>query len=138
MARSDFTDRILADAGRHAEDAVRARAEQLKHKLDDARAWIDLSGQVRRHPWPALGLALAAGALAGLGAGRRAQARARRTLGSTAMAMLGTIALHAVRELAIAQLGSTAKRWWLDHRDGDDNLDDPRAARDADEPFARY
>jgi len=135
MARTDITDRIVAEAGQYAEDAVRARAEELKHKLDEARARIDLSGQIRRHPWPAIGIALAAGALAGLSAGRSAPPRGRGKLGGAAMTALGTLALHLVRELAIAQLGRSAKRWWRDHR-GDD-LDDPYAARDFDEPLPR-
>lgn len=129
MPRRDITDPFLAGAGRRAdrvEDVLRARIELLKRKLDDARGRIDLPAQIRRHPWPAIGIAFALGALAGRSARPRAPATADRPLAGAALTALGSLGLQIIRELAIVQLGETAKRWWTEHGGG--SPDHARAA----------
>lgn len=124
---SDITDPLLADRG--ATDDLRSRIDLLRRKLDGVRdriRRIDLSGQIHRHPWPAVGIAFALGALAGSSARRASRAISERPFGSTALGALGTLALHAVRELALAQLGHAARRWWIEH--GGEPLDDVHPA----------
>jgi len=134
---SDITDPLLADAG-CARNDMRSRIDLLRRKLDAARdriARIDLSAQIHRHPWPAVGFAFALGALAGRRA-RRGSPRAtpERLFGSTALGAASALALHVLRELAIAQLGRTARRWWSAY--GDPSLDDvPPAYRADTRPF---
>src|SRR5262249_42706757 len=106
---SDITDPLLAGRGR-ATDDLRSRIDLLRRKLDDARDRIDLSGQIRRHPWPAIGIAFALGALAGHGARRRAAREIpERSSGSAALGAASALALHVLRELALAQLSRTAR-----------------------------
>jgi hypothetical protein len=119
---SDTTDPVIdpaiADADRRVERAkasLRSRFEQLERRFVDVRDRLDVPEQIRRHPLPAVGIALALGALAGHGSRRAAiDAPAERSLGGAALAMAATLALRLVREMAIAQLGITAKRY-LDH-----------------------
>lgn len=133
---SDLTDSLLADADRARAD-LRLRIDQLKdqlkRKLDDARHRIDLPGQIQRHPWPAVGVAFALGALAGSGARRAPSAPAARSVGGAALGAVLDLALHVLRELALAQLGRTARRWWSEH--GGEPLEDPAYRADA-PPFS--
>jgi hypothetical protein len=134
---SDITDPLLADADCARGDA-RSRIDQLRRKLDDVRDRIDridLPAQIHRHPWPAVGIAFALGALAGRGARRSAPRGAtERLFGSTALGAASALALHVLRELALAQLGRTARRWWSEH--GGPSHDDVHAAHRADtRPF---
>jgi len=128
---SDMTDPLLADADRARAD-LRSRIDQLRHKLDDLRDRIDLSGQVRRHPWPAVGIAFALGALAGFGPRRIPGATPERSFGSAALGALGTLALHVLRELALAQLSRMSSHWWSEH--GGEPFDDARRAYRAARP----
>jgi hypothetical protein len=134
---SDITDPLLADADL-ARDDLRSRIDQLRHKLDDVRdriARIDLSEQIHRHPWPAVGIAFALGALAGRGIRRAPRAAPERTFSRTAVGAVGAIGLHVLRELVLAQLGRTARRWWGEH--GGEPFDDVHPAYRADpRPFA--
>lgn len=121
---SDITDPLLADRGRER-DELRSRVDLLSRKLDDMRdriSRIDLSEQIHRHPWPAVGIAFALGALAGRGIRRAPRATPERSFGSAAFGVVGTLALHVLRELALAHLGRTARRWWSEH--GGAPLDD--------------
>ncbi|HEX7841506.1 MAG TPA: hypothetical protein VF469_28740 [Kofleriaceae bacterium] len=121
---SDITNPLLAEADRARED-LRSRVDQLRRKLDDVRdriARIDLSEQIHRHPWPAVGIAFALGALAGRGVRRPPRAVPERSFGRTALGALGAVALHVLRELALARLGRSARHWWSEH--GGEPLDD--------------
>lgn len=103
--------------GERAEADLRSAIDLLRDKLDDARRRInriDLSAQIQRHPWRAVGIALAIGAVAGR-RGRRRTAAPGRSLGGMAVGALGAIGLHVLRELAVAHLGRSARRWWSEH-----------------------
>lgn len=114
---SNTTDPVVEQA----KASLRARIAVLERRLGDVRDRIDLPEQIRRHPWPAVGIAFALGALVGgrshRPAGRAAPANAPRprTLGSMAMALASALAFQLLRELAIGQLRSTAERWWREH-----------------------
>ncbi|HEY0483838.1 MAG TPA: hypothetical protein VGD37_40240 [Kofleriaceae bacterium] len=145
MSRTDITDPYLADAGHEAERAeelLRARVEELKRKFDDVRARIDLSGEIHRHPWPAVGIAFAVGALAGvIRSGARTAAQPR-SFTRVALGAVGALGLHVVRELAVGQLGRVAKSWLLDQDGGAPDAadgDDVRAPRTANiAPFLEH
>jgi hypothetical protein len=115
-----LTDPAIADADRRVERAkasLRSRFEELEQRFTDVRDRLDVPEHIRRHPLPAVGIALALGALAGRATRRAAiDAPAERSLGGAALALAATLALRIVRELAIAQLGITAKRY-LEHTD---------------------
>lgn len=111
-------DPAIADADRRVERAkasLRSRFEQLERRFVGVRDRLDVPEHIRRHPLPAVGIALALGALAGRSR-RATNGTAERSLGGAAVAMAASLALRIVRELVIAQLGVTAKRY-LEHSD---------------------
>jgi hypothetical protein len=121
MPISDPMDPVVAEADRRVERAkasLRSRIELLERRFGDIRDRLDVPEHIRRHPWPAIGIALALGALAGRGRPARALVvRSERSGGRTALAVFGGLALRIVRELALAQLGLAARRW-LDRNAG--------------------
>jgi hypothetical protein len=133
MAISDNPDPVVVEADERVERAkasLRARIAVIERRFGDVRKRLDVPEQVRRHPWPAIGISLALGALVGVrgergggGAVTRAPSGGH-TLGSLAMAGLTAIGLRVARELIVAQIGRAARQWWLDH--GDDLRTDPR------------
>jgi len=114
MANHDY-DPVIADADRRVERAkasLRSRLATLEDRLGDVRERLDVAEQIRRHPLPAVGIALALGALAGRrGASSGSAIIVQRSFGGTAMGILGAIALRIVREIAIMQLGRVARQW---------------------------
>lgn len=113
MANHDY-DPVIAEAGRRSDRAkasLRARLATLEHRIGDVRDRFDIPEQIRRHPLPAVGIALAFGALAGFGSSRRASHVAGRSFGATAVAALGALGLRIVREIAISQLSRAARQW---------------------------
>ena len=82
---------------------------------------LDVPEHIRRHPWPAIGIAFALGALAGRGGRRFVLAAAGEpSRGRPALALIGKLAFRVLRELALAQVGLAARRW-LDQRGGMDD-----------------
>lgn len=117
MPTNETADPAVEEAERRVERAkasLLARVEQLKHKLSEVRETFDLSSQISKHALPAVGIAFALGAAAGL---RRGGARAvrdpdRSGVSGAVLAALGAFGLRVVRDLAIGQLGVVAKQWW--------------------------
>ncbi|HTR54607.1 MAG TPA: hypothetical protein VMJ10_28140 [Kofleriaceae bacterium] len=64
------------------------------------------------HRWPAVGIAVAAGAFAGLLLPRGARLPVRAKLADMAFAALAGLALRAVRDAAVHRLGAIAMSWW--------------------------
>jgi len=139
MPTQETAEPTVEDADRRVERAkasLLARVELLKHKLSDAKETLDVRAQIAKHALPAVGIAFALGAAAGLRRNGAAVAREPRShpLRSAAFAALSAFGLRAVREVALAKLGEVAKQWWSEH--GGEPWHDvmqPRAAR---EPFA--
>jgi hypothetical protein len=131
MANQETTvDPVIAEAGQRVERAkasLRARIAVLERRIGDVRERVDVPSQIRKHPWPAVGIALALGALAG----RRREpsssmalvaaplasdiAAGGGLLGRTALRAIGRLGFRVVRELAIIQLSRVARRWWDEH-----------------------
>ena len=128
-----MVDPVLAEADRRVERAkasLRARLGHLERRLGDVRDRVDVPAQIRRHPWPAVGIAFALGALAG---GRRESSASMalvaaplasgvdaggRSLGRAALGVLGTLGFRVARELVIIRLSRIARRWWDEHGQG--------------------
>jgi len=68
-------------------------------------------------PWPAVGIAAAAGALAGLVLPRGPRLLLRAKLGDAVLAALAAIAMRAVRDAAAHRLGAIAMSWWDEAQD---------------------
>jgi len=129
MATSDIVDPVVAEADQRVERArasLRSRLELLERKFVGVRDKLDVPEHIRRHPWPAVGIALALGVLAGRGvrgAADEIEAPSERSLSGTALTLIAGLGLRIVREMAIAQLGLTARRWlerndqWADESD---------------------
>lgn len=118
MPTHDLPDPVVAEADQRVERAkasLRSRFEQLEQRFVDVRDRLDVPEHIRRHPWPAVGIALALGALAGSRGGGRALVLSEPMRGRSALGMVGKLALRIVRELALAQLGLTARRWLDQH-----------------------
>ena len=91
--------------------------------MDPASNW---RAKVAARPWPAVGLAAAAGALAGVLLPRRPGLPWRAKLGDAVLATLAAIAMRAVRDAAARRLGAIAMTWWDEAQ--------ARARRDRDAP----
>lgn len=129
MDSHDVEDPAVAEAEHRAERAkasLLARLEQLKHKVSDARHQLDVPSQIAAHPLPAVGIALALGAVVALGRSRPVAAAAAEPSGhplrSAALTALAGFGLRMVREVALTQLGNAAREWWSQH--------EPRAERE--------
>ena len=119
MPISDTTDPVIADADQRVERAkasLRSRIHLLERKLGDVRDRLDVPEKISRHPWPAVGVAFALGALAGWRASPTLpRVSTERSLAALATSALGALGVQIVRELVVAQLGRSAKRWWSEH-----------------------
>jgi hypothetical protein len=135
MASHETMDPTVAEADRRVERAkasLRQRLQLLERRFVGVRDRFDLPAQIRRHPWPAVGIAVGLGMLAGW-RGRSTTTRAisaERTFGGAALAAIGAIGFRVLRELALGQVGALARRMWVEHggelRDADDGGDDGR------------
>lgn len=124
MAIHETMDPAVADADRRVEQAkasLRQRLQLLERRFGGVREQLDVPAHIRRHPWPAIGIAVGLGMLAGF-RGRRSTSAAvvetERTIGSAALGALGAIGFRVLRELALGQVGALARRMWVEHGDG--------------------
>jgi len=125
--------------------SVVARVELLGHKLRDAKRTRDVGSQIAKHALPAVAIAFALGAAAGLRRTGSAGSRApgRHPVRSAAFAALTAFGLRAVRELALARLGEIARQWWAEHggdaeADGPNREDPEMPRRTGGDPFAPF
>ena len=99
-----------------ARDRLVAHIEELGRRFHDIKEKLDLRAQIVAHPRIAVGIALAAGALLALPRHRKvAEAEAKRSIGGAAAAMLGSLALGLIKNVALHQLSGSAKAWWDEH-----------------------
>src|SRR5262245_53341621 len=112
MPTQDVVDPSVQEADQRAERAKQSllsRIELLKRRVDDAKHRFNPQEQIARHPLPAVGAAFALGVIAGLGSRRAgAPGEAQRSLSGAVLAGIAAIALRAVREAALTQLGHAA------------------------------
>ena len=129
MASNDMTDPVVVEADQRAERAkasLRSRFARLERKVGDVRERIDLPAQIRKHPLPAAGIALALGALVGSRVGSRDHAAGGgRSAGGVFAAGLAALGLRLAREFVLAQVGRAARQWWIEHGGDAADLDDP-------------
>ena len=72
------------------------RLDELERRVERARAKLDVRNLIRAHPWPALGIALTAGAIVGNAAGGKDAGR----FGKQLAALITGLAAHGVRAAA--------------------------------------
>jgi hypothetical protein len=143
MPTQETADPTASDADRRVERAkasLLARVELLKHKLSDVKETFDVRAQIAKHALPAVGIAFALGAAAGLRRSRSAPDHepTSHPLRSAAFAAVSAFGLRAVREVALAKLGDIVKQWWTEH--GGEPQEDVMSPHDTDargqQPFA--
>ena len=94
------------------QSAVKQKLGQIGRQLKK----VDLRKQIVEYPFPAIGIALAAGALVGLVRPKPQPSR----LGSVIVTTLGAIGFRLVREAAVKELGAYAKNYILNKREQND------------------
>lgn len=112
------------DPDRRVEEArasLLARVEEIARRVHDAREKLDIRAKIIAHPWPAVGIAFAAGALLALPKRssksrpiRAAEARGEvkgGIVGAT-VAMIGTLAFTLAKNVAMHHLSGMARDWW--------------------------
>lgn len=72
----------------------------------------DIENAIRSHPLPAIGAALALGAIVALARPRSGDGE--RSVGGMIIAGLGAVAVRLVKSYALTQLSDAAKSWLLD------------------------
>ena len=115
-----------------ARDSLTGRLEELARRFKSTRNEIehkiDIKAHISEHPFPAVGIALAAGMLAGLLGGKKSEPKVveektlQRRLGEALAGAIGTLILKLVREAAFGQLKEQAKRYF-DERTGTQGSD---------------
>ena len=90
-----------------------ARIEEIARRVHDMRSRIDVAAYVAEHPWPAVGVAFAAGALLALRGRRRSEPVLERGTGGMITAMLGALAMRIVKDVALGQASDVLRSWWL-------------------------
>jgi hypothetical protein len=88
--------------------------ERIGRRLDAALHRLAPDAAVAAHPWLAVGIAVVAGAGLALVPSRSQERRVDRTLGHTALALVGAVAARLVREYALAGVAGVARQWWGD------------------------
>lgn len=99
-----------------AKESLSSRIEELGRRYRTAKNMGNISERIAKHPWPAVGLAVALGAFAGLaGDLARPDENGERKLRQTLIAGAGALLLRLARSYAMGQLTDTAKSW-IDER----------------------
>ena len=108
-----------------ARESLLARVEEIARRVQQARDKLDIRAKIAAHPWPAVGIAFAAGALLALpkrsskSKSKSKSIRAAETKGEVkggligaAAATIGTIAFTLIKNVAMHHLSGIAKDWW--------------------------
>jgi ElaB/YqjD/DUF883 family membrane-anchored ribosome-binding protein len=124
-----------------AKESLSSRIDELGRRFRTAKNLGDLSARIAKHPWPAVGIALALGAFAGLAShvGRRDE-NGERKLRHTLIAGAGALLLRLAKSYAMGQLADSAKSW-IDERTRMDGADETEKAASRDpsvEAFLRH
>ncbi len=102
-----------------AKDSLSDRIDELSRRFRGAKNMVDIEAQIADHPWPAIGIALALGAFAGLAGGRRddAEPAPERSMSGAVLAGVGAVAFRLIKSYAFSKLTDAAKGW-VDGRAG--------------------
>jgi hypothetical protein len=103
-----------------AKESLTHRFEELHRRFNEAKHKLSVTDQIAAHPWPAVGIALAVGALLGFSSGgKKPTIVEQKSVGGriteALVGIAGTIALKMIREMAVKQFGGAAKKWWEDN-----------------------
>lgn len=122
---------VRTDPDRHIEDAraslvahlgeLGRRFRTARAQLDAARARLEVPSQrIAANPLPAVGIALAAGALLGglRGGSRHRDSAPERGLVRAAFAGLLALGFRAAKDLAMRRFADVAQDWWTQRQQG--------------------
>lgn len=122
---------VRTDPDRHIEDAraslvahlgeLGRRFRTARAQLDAARARLEVPSQrIAAYPLPAVGIALATGALLGVlrGGAKRRDADPQRGLIGAAFAGLMALGFRAAKDLAMRKFADVAQEWWMQRQQG--------------------
>ena len=123
----------MQDPDRRVEEArqdLLARVEEIARRVQDARDKIDIRAKIAAHPWPAIGIALAAGVLLALprssSKSKSKSIRAAETKGEVkggligaAAATIGTLAFTLIKNVAMQHISGMAKDWFDQRMEAD-------------------
>ncbi len=137
----------VADADERVErakESLSSRIDELGRRYRTAKNMGNISEKIAKHPWPAVGIAVALGAFAGLANHLgHVEDNGERKLRHTLMAGAGALLLRLAKSYALGQLSDSAKSW-IDERtrlDGAAATDKPEKAASRDpsvEAFLRH
>ncbi len=115
------TETVIREADERVErakDALTDRIEELSRRFRGAKNMVDIEAQIAQRPWPAVGIAIALGALAGMAAGRsKSEPAPDRSMGGAVAAGVGALALRLLKSYAFSKFADVAKGW-VDERAG--------------------
>lgn len=99
-----------------AKASLSSRIDELGRRYKSAKNMGNIAERITKHPWPAVGVALALGAFAGLAShlgkpGENGEHKFRHTV----IAGAGALLLRLAKSYAMGELGDTAKSW-IDER----------------------
>ena len=115
-----------------------SRFARLKHKLADVPDRVDLRGRITRHPLPAIGIAFGLGVVIGIVRTALEPDRGPRLrLGRALLITAGAAALRIGREMALWQVGDSA-RGWLDRNRGVSRTEQQTSRMSEVEPFLEH
>ncbi len=121
----------VAEADERAErakESLSSRIDELGRRFKSAKNMGNLAEKIAEHPLPAVGIAAALGAFAGLASHLGTpDANGERKLRHTLLAGAGALLLRLAKSYALGQLGDQAKSW-IDERTRLDGAPPQKAA----------
>ena len=104
------------DRVERAKESLSSRIEELGRRYRTAKNMGNVSDRIAKHPWPAVGIAAALGAFAGIASHLGHVENAdQRKLRHTLIAGAGALLLRLAKSYALGQLTDSAKSW-IDER----------------------
>lgn len=104
-----------AEEATGAQPGVADRFAEIRERLENLIARIDLRAQIEAHPWELVGAAALLGAWVGFEPPRvrlREPSTIRIRVADALLSAVGAIAIRLAREAAFRQVADIAKRWW--------------------------
>jgi ElaB/YqjD/DUF883 family membrane-anchored ribosome-binding protein len=134
-APEDHAPDTIAEADERVErakESLSSRIDELGRRYRTAKNMGNISDKIAKHPWPAVGIAVALGAFAGIASHvARPDENGERKLRHTLIAGAGALLLRLAKSYALGQLSDTAKSW-IDERTRMDGADKTEKAASRD------